>query len=187
MNTPVKTICVFCGSALGSELIFQQTAAHLGKLLAENGITLVYGGAHVGTMGVLADACLQAGGRVIGVMPQRLVDREVAHRGLTELIIVETMHQRKAKMVELSDAFIALPGGFGTYDELFEILTWAQIGVHHKPIGLVNVAEFYTPLLTFLQSGVDKGFVQRRILALLNVTETAAQMVGLLRREPVAV
>ena len=178
----LKTICVFCGSSSGSGETYRHAAAELGALLAQRNLTLVYGGAHVGTMGALADACLAAHGKVIGVMPQRLVDREVAHGGLTELHVVDTMHTRKARMADLADAFIALPGGFGTYDELFEILTWAQIGLHEKPIGLLNIADFYTPLLTFLHGAVAAGFVQQRHFDLLHVAETAADLLDRLAR-----
>lgn len=174
--SPIQTICVFCGSSSGRGDSYRQAAAGVGTLLAQQGITLVYGGAHVGTMGALADACLAAGGKAIGVMPQRLVDREVAHSGLTELHIVDSMHARKAKMADLADAFIALPGGFGTYDELFEILTWSQIGLHQKPTGLLNVADFYAPLMTFLRSSVAAGFVQPRHLEMLHVGATAEEL-----------
>ena len=172
----LNAICVFCGSSSGKGDTFRDAASELGALLARQNRTLVYGGAHVGTMGALADACLRAHGRVIGVMPQRLVDREVAHAGLTELFVVDTMHTRKAKMADLADAFIALPGGFGTYDELFEILTWAQIGMHQKPIGLLNIGGFYTPLLVFLQASVDAGFVQPRHLAMLQVADSPLEL-----------
>jgi uncharacterized protein (TIGR00730 family) len=183
----LSKICVFCGSSSGKGESFRQAAAQVGAILAAKGITLVYGGAHVGTMGALADACLAAQGKVIGVMPQRLVDREVAHAGLTELHVVDSMHTRKALMADLSDAFIALPGGFGTYDELFEILTWAQIGMHGKPVGLLNVGGFYTPLLAFLQNAVDAGFVQPRHLAMLQVAETVEELLGKLAQQQVPV
>lgn len=172
----LKTICVFCGSSSGRGDGFLAAATALGTLLAQRQIRLVYGGAHIGTMGAVAQGCLQAQGQVVGVMPQRLVDREVAHTQLTELHVVDTMHTRKALMADMADAFIALPGGFGTYDELFEILTWAQIGLHQKPIGLLNVAGFYTPLLTFLQGSVDAGFVQPRHMAMLHVADTADEL-----------
>ncbi len=175
---PLKTICVFCGSSLGVGDTYRVAAAELGGLLAREGIALVYGGAHVGTMGALADACLAAQGTVTGVMPQRLVEREVAHGGLTTLHVVDTMHTRKAMMADMADAFIALPGGFGTYDEMFEILTWAQIGMHQKPVGLLNVGGFYTPLLTFLESAVSAGFVQPRHLAMIQVADTAEALLA---------
>ena len=176
----LRAICVFCGSSSGQGDGFRRAAADLGTLLAQQKRALIYGGAHVGTMGVVADACLAAQGKVVGVMPQRLVDREVAHQHLTELHVVDTMHTRKAMMADRADAFIALPGGFGTYDELFEILTWAQIGLHQKPIGLLNVADFYTPLLTFLRGSVEAGFVQPRHFAMLHVADTPAALLQLL-------
>ena len=163
----IRAICVFCGSSAGADPAYMAAASAFGRLLATHDITVIYGGARIGTMGAVADGALAAGGRVVGVMPQRLVDREVAHQGLTELHVVDTMHTRKALMAERADAFVALPGGFGTYDELFEILTWAQIGLHQKPVGVLNVAEFYTPLLTFLRQGVTAGFVQPRHLEML--------------------
>ena len=177
----LRTLCVFCGSSSGRGDTFLRAAESLGAVLAQQEIELVYGGAHIGTMGAVANASLAAGGKVIGVMPQRLVEREVAHGSLTELHVVDTMHTRKAKMADLADAFIALPGGFGTYDELFEILTWAQIGMHQKPIGLLNIADFYTPLLTFLRGSVDAGFVQPRHLAMLHVAETPEALLAKLR------
>jgi hypothetical protein len=152
-------ICVFCGSSRGQGDGYQQAAAGLGRLLAERGIGLVYGGATVGTMGVLANATLEAGGAVYGVIPQALVDREIAHPGLTELHVVRDMHERKAKMAELADGFIALPGGAGTLEELFEVWTWAQLGLHDKPLGLLDVAGFYEPLAAMLDHMVEEGFL----------------------------
>ena len=144
-------------------------ARALGAAIAQSGAGLVYGGASVGVMREIADSALGAGGEVIGVIPRALVEREVAHHGLTELRVVDTMHVRKATMVELSDGFIALPGGFGTLDELFEILTWAQLGMHGKPIGLVNVSGFWDPLVSLVRHMVDEGFVPADQLALLLV------------------
>jgi uncharacterized protein (TIGR00730 family) len=129
-------------------------------MLASEGITLVYGGGHVGLMGILADAVLANGGKVIGVIPRALWDREVGHRSLTELHVVETMHERKAMMASLADAFVALPGGLGTLEEIFEVWTWAQLGIHDKPVGFLDVDGFYAPLLAFLDHGVDAGFVR---------------------------
>src|SRR6516164_2274986 len=146
----LKRICVFCGSSVGDRPIYLQAALELGRAIAERRLGLVYGGGHIGLMGVLADAVLSGGGEVIGVIPQALVDRELAHTGVTELRVVETMHQRKALMADLSDGFLALPGGFGTGDELFEILTWAQLGLHAKPIGVLNVGGYFDPLLAWL-------------------------------------
>src|SRR5438270_7385359 len=146
----MKRVCVFCGSKSGGRPVFADTTRQFGATLAARGYELVFGAGHVGLMGVLADAVLAAGGKALGVIPQSLVDRELAHGSLTELQIVETMHQRKALMADLSDAFVALPGGFGTGDELFEILTWAQLGIHSKPIGLLNVAGYFDPMLAWL-------------------------------------
>ena len=154
-----KRICVFCGSSPGRGDTYRDAAARLGRLLAESGIGVVYGGASVGTMGVVADAALGAGGEVVGVIPQALVDREVAHTGLTDLHVVADMHERKALMAELSDGFIALPGGAGTLEELFEVWTWAQLGLHTKPIGLLDVAGFYEPLAVLLDHMVAEGFL----------------------------
>lgn len=163
----LRNICVYCGSSLGNEPAYQEAAEALGRTLAERGIGLVYGAGNVGLMGVVADAALASGGRVIGVIPEALVRWEVAHDGLTERYVVQTMHERKAKMADLSDAFIALPGGLGTMDELFEALTWTQLGFHHKPCGLLNVAGFYDPLLTFLDSMVERRFLRPEHRALV--------------------
>lgn len=146
----MKSIAVFCGSGHGNNPLFTDTARELGSILAEKQITLIYGGARVGLMGEVANACLHRGGKVIGVIPEFLSQKELLHEGLTEIFITKSMHERKAKMEELADGFIAIPGGFGTLDELFEILTWAQLGLHSKPIGLINTDQFYTPLLAML-------------------------------------
>jgi len=156
----MKRICVFCGSSSGNSAVYAEAARELGRLLAGRGIELVYGGGRVGLMGAVADACLQAGGRVIGVIPQLLVDKEVAHNGLTELRVVQTMHERKALMADLSDAFLALPGGYGTWDELCEVLTWSQIGIQQKASGLLNVNGYYDPLFAMLERAVAEGFVR---------------------------
>ena len=163
----MRRLCVFCGSSPGRRPAFAETARRLGGLLAARGLGLVYGGGHVGLMGVLADAVLGAGGEVIGVIPQALVDKELAYPGLTELRVVATMHQRKALMADPADGFIALPGGFGTADELFEILTWAQLGLHAKPIGVVNVGGYFDALLAWLDHTVGERLVRpehRRLL-----------------------
>ena len=162
-------ICVFCGSSPGATPAFGALAEHLGRLLAAHGIGLVYGGASVGLMGRLADAALGAGGEVIGVIPRALVDMEVAHAGLADLRIVETMHERKALMADLADAFIALPGGIGTLDELTEILTWAQLGLHVKPAGLLNLDGYFDALLAFLDGAVRARFLQPAHRAMLLV------------------
>jgi uncharacterized protein (TIGR00730 family) len=156
----LKRICVFCGSSAGVHAVYAQAAQAVGRLLCRRRIELIYGGGKVGLMGLLADACLAEGGRVIGVIPQALVDREVAHLGLTELRVVSSMHERKAVMAELSDAFIALPGGYGTWEELFEMLTWSQLGIQRKPCGLLNVNGYYDPLLELADKAVSEGFLR---------------------------
>jgi uncharacterized protein (TIGR00730 family) len=156
----LNAVCVFCGSHTGSDPAYADAARILGRTLAERGTTLVYGGGHVGLMGVVADAALGAGGEAIGVMPKALVEREIGHTGLTRLHVVSSMHERKAMMSELSNGFIALPGGNGTLEEFFEVLTWAQLGEHGKPCGLLNVAGYYDPLLAVFDRMVDKEFLK---------------------------
>ena len=153
-------LCGFCGSSVGSNPAYAEAAVTLGSLLARRGIGLVYGGGNVGLMGVIADAALAAGGDVIGVIPKALADREVAHHGVTELRVVDSMHTRKAMMADLSDAFIAMPGGVGTFEEFFEAITWTQLGLHRKACGLLNVAGFYTPLAAFIDQAVSDGFIK---------------------------
>ena len=155
-----KTICVYCGSAVGVRAEYRAVAVELGTAMAEADIRLVYGGAHVGLMGVIADAVLAAGGEVIGIIPQQLADREVAHRGLTELHVVRSMHERKHMMAELADAFVAMPGGYGTLDELCEVLGWAQLAIHEKPIILLDTADYWQPLFAMLDRAVEEGFLQ---------------------------
>jgi uncharacterized protein (TIGR00730 family) len=159
MSMDIKSVCVFCGSRMGARPDYLEGAKALGTELARRGLTLVYGGTSVGLMGAMADAVLAGGGKVVGVLPQVLSDREIAHKGLTELHMVDSMHTRKAMMAQRADAFIAMPGGVGTFEELFEITTWAQLGIHHKPIGLLNVADYYAPLLALMQRAVDEGFI----------------------------
>ena len=156
----IKSLCVFCGSSIGRQLLYADHAAKLARHLLSEKITLVYGGANVGLMGVLADTMLAGGGKVIGVMPKSLVEREVAHTGLTEMHIVEGMQERKALMADLSDAFIALPGAYGTLDELFEVLTWNQLGIINKPIGLLNIDGFFNPMLQMLDHAVAEKFLR---------------------------
>jgi uncharacterized protein (TIGR00730 family) len=156
----MRRICVFCGSSPRAGTVYFEAAGALGRLLAELGHTLVYGGGGIGLMGALADAALAHGGQVIGVIPEALATREVAHRGLTELRVTPSMHARKAMMVDISDAFVALPGGLGTFDELFEILTWAQLGIHDKPIGILNTAGFFEALVGLVDHAVAEGFVR---------------------------
>lgn len=153
-------VCVFCGSSPGRDEIFLHEADRLGRAIARRGLGLVYGGAHVGLMGRVADAALAEGGHVTGVIPQSMVDREIAHTGITDLRVVASMHERKALMEQLSDGFIALPGGMGTLEELCEVLTWGQLGLHTKPCGLLNVRGYYAPLLEFFDSAIDHGFMR---------------------------
>ncbi len=156
----MNKICVYCGSSLGKSPVYAQAARALAEEMAKRGIGLVYGGASVGIMGTIADTVLAAGGEVVGIIPQALVEKEVSHHGLTELKVVASMHERKATMAELSDAFIALPGGLGTLEELFEVLTWAQLGFHQKPCGLLNVGNYYDKLSAFLDHAVEQAFVK---------------------------
>lgn len=157
----MKRICVYCGSSPGRLPEYRQAARDLGHELASRGLGLVYGGASVGVMGAVADAVLEKGGSAIGVIPQALATKEVAHHGLDQLFVVSSMHERKAKMAELSDGFIALPGGWGTIEEIFEMLTWAQLGFHEKPCGLLNAAAYYDPLFSFLEQAIDEQFVKQ--------------------------
>ncbi len=165
----MKRICVFCGSRVGNKPEYAETARALGRALVARGLGLVFGAGHVGLMGVLADAVREAGGETIGVIPRSLVERELAHGSLADLRIVETMHDRKALMAALSDGFIAMPGGFGTLDELFEILTWAQLRFHDKPIGMLNVNGFFDPLLAWIERSIAEDFVKAKNRDLLMV------------------
>ncbi len=165
----LKRVCVYCGSQTGQVAAYREVAQACGRRLARQGIEVVYGGGQVGLMGVVARAALAEGGRVIGVIPERLLAREVACREVTELYVVRTMHERKAQMMALADAFVALPGGIGTLDELFEIWTWRQLGYHAKPVGLLNVAGYYDGLLSFLDRAVAEGFLTPDCRALLMV------------------
>jgi uncharacterized protein (TIGR00730 family) len=167
----VKRVCVFSGSSPGADIAYRAAARDLGLRLAERGVEVVYGGASVGLMRAVADAALEEGGRVIGVIPQSLVDREVAHTGLSELVVVGSMHERKAVMAELSDVFVALPGGVGTLEELFEVYTWNQLGLHAKPLGLFNVRGYFDGLVRFLDHAVDERFVTPEHRAMLLVGE----------------
>ncbi len=156
----ISRLCVFCGSASGANGAYAAVARTFGAILARRKITLVYGGGRVGLMGAIADAALSAGGQVIGVIPRLLARKEIAHDGLTELIQVETMHERKAKMADLADGFVAMPGGMGTFEEFFEILSWAQLGIHAKPCGLLNAARYYDPLISLLDHAVEQQFLK---------------------------
>lgn len=178
----MKSLCVFCGSRSGSLPEFETAARGLGALLAKEKIRLIYGGARVGLMGKLAEGALENGGEVIGVIPKGLMRKEVAHHALNELLIVDSMHARKAKMSELSDGFIALPGGFGTFEEFFEILTWAQLGLHAKPLGILNVRKFYDPLFKFLDHAVATDFVAAEHRAMVLHSETAGELLLNMRR-----
>jgi uncharacterized protein (TIGR00730 family) len=158
----IRSICVFCGASSGRDPRYAAAAAVTGETLARRGLRLVYGGGRLGLMGAVADAALAAGGEVVGVIPRGLVDRELAHPGLTELRIVDALHERKAQMAELSDAFLALPGGFGTLEELAEVLSWAQLDLHAKPIGLLDVDGYFAALEAFLDHAVGEGFIAER-------------------------
>jgi len=163
----IRRICVFCGSSVGSRPVYVAAARELGRTLAERGLGVVFGGGKVGLMGVLADAALAAGGEAIGVIPEALVAREIAHNGLTELRVVHSMHERKTLMADLADAFIALPGGYGTFEEFFEAVTWTQLGIHSKPCGLLNVDGYYDALLALLDRAVSDGFIREANRALI--------------------
>jgi uncharacterized protein (TIGR00730 family) len=173
-------VCVFAGSSAGSQPEYREAAQALGHALGERGIGVVYGGACVGLMGVMADAALAAAGEVIGVIPAALVAKEIAHRGLTDLRVVASMHERKALMAELSDAFIALPGGWGTLEEFFEVLTWGQLGLHHKPCGLLNVRGYFDGLLSFLDHTIEQGFVRREYRSMIAVADSPAALLDTL-------
>jgi uncharacterized protein (TIGR00730 family) len=168
------SLCVYCGSRTGSQAAYERAAGEVGTLIGQLGWQLVYGGGRAGLMGVVADAAITAGASVIGVIPASLMERELGHSGLAELHVVETMHERKRLMAERSDAFLALPGGIGTFEELFEVWTWRQLGYHDKPLGLLNVDRYYDTLLDFIGQTVDKGFVNTSQRALLEV-DTSAQ------------
>lgn len=176
----MKAVAVFCGGSAGVNRVYTQAAEKVGRELAGRGSTLIYGGGHIGLMGVLADAALAAGGEVIGVMPQSLVDREIAHPSLSRLEVVPDMLTRKARMAELADAFIALPGGYGTLDELFEMLTWTQIGVQAKPCGVLNVNGYYDALLAWIDHAVGEGLVRaghrKLLLSESSVTKLLAEL-----------
>ena len=165
----MQRICVFCGSRVGNKPIYQEVAQEVGKLIAKKGLGLVYGAGNIGLMGAVANAALAEGGEVIGVIPKVLVTKEIAHGGLSQLHVVDSMEERKALMAKLSDAFITLPGGYGTLDELFEMLTWSQLGIHNKPSGLLNIDGFYDHLLAMLNYQVENGFLASKYLQLLLV------------------
>ena len=168
----LSSVCVFCGSNGGADPAYLAAAEAVGAGLAQRGIRVVYGGGRVGLMGALADSARAAGGEVVGVMPQALVDREIGHTGIDDLRVVDTMHERKALMVELSDAFVALPGGIGTLEELFEVYTWAQLGIHAKPLALLDVAGYYEPLAAFLDHAVAQRFLRAETRGMLAVADS---------------
>ena len=174
----IRSVCVFCGSGKGTRPEYVEDARAFGTLLAQSGITLIYGGGKLGLMGTVADAALQAGGRVVGVIPKLLLDREVGHGGLHDLHIVDDMHQRKKLMADLSDAFVTLPGGAGTLEELFEVYTWAQLGYHAKPLALLNTANYFTPLVALLQHAASEGFLRPAYLDLLELCATPQELLA---------
>ena len=180
----LRRICVYCGSTTGTRPTFAMAAAGLGQLLAREGVGIVYGGASVGLMGIVADAALAAGGEVIGVLPDKLFEREVAHAGLTELHLVSSMHERKALMSELADAFVALPGGYGTIEEVVEAVTWTQLGIHSKPVGLLDVDGYFEHLVAFLDRGVADGLLRPESRELLLCDDDPARLLERLRSEP---
>ncbi|HYG02315.1 MAG TPA: TIGR00730 family Rossman fold protein [Chryseosolibacter sp.] len=171
-------ICVFCGSATGATSIYRQAATDLGKALAEHSFTLIYGGGNVGLMGIVADAVMKHGGKVIGVIPDFLLKREVGHRGITELIIVDSMHERKKKMADLANGFIALPGGWGTLEELAEVLTWRQLRLIHNPVAILNVNSFYDALLAQMKHMTQEGFLQPGLLDVVRVETTVEKLIS---------
>lgn len=160
-------LCIFCGSSVGARASYTEAAQRLGTIMVERGVGLVYGGGNVGLMGVIADTVMAAGGTAIGVMPRNLIAREIGHAGITELRVVDTMHQRKALMADLSSGFIALPGGYGTFDEFFEVVTWTQLGLHRKGCGLLNIDGYYDPFIAMLDRAVAEGFIRLENRALV--------------------
>ena len=178
----MRSVCVFCGASSGHDPAYALATRRFGEVLAQRGIELVWGAGNVGLMGVLADAVLSHGGRAVGVIPDFMVERELAHTAASEILIVDSMHARKAAMAERADAFVALPGGFGTLDELFEILTWAQLHTHSKPIGLLNVQGFFDPLLAMVRHMSREGFITARHLALLHEDVHADSLLDAMRR-----
>lgn len=172
----LKNIAVYCASSTGNDPVYMREANWLGKVLGRRNKSLVYGGAHVGLMGAVADGVLSEGGKVFGVIPEFLKKKELEHKFLTQSFVVNTMHERKAKMEELADGIIALPGGFGTMEELFEMVTWAQLALHRKPIGLLNIGGFYDPMMVFVKQMIDKGFVKKEYESLLIIESDAESL-----------
>jgi uncharacterized protein (TIGR00730 family) len=183
MSEPAFSICVYCGSRAGDDEAFTASAKQVGEWIARNGGQLVYGGGRNGLMGTVADATLAAGGRVVGIIPRALMEKEWSHTGCTELHIVETMHERKQMMAERADAFLALPGGIGTFEEFYEVWTWRQLGYHNKPIGLLNVDGYYDGLLAFMHNTVDKGFVSDWQMDLIHQSADLEKLLPMLVQE----
>ncbi|WP_087645676.1 LOG family protein [Caballeronia choica] len=178
----MKAVCVYCGSSNGAKPVYAEAAKAFGRALVEADMSLVYGGGRVGLMGLIADEVLACGGRAVGVIPELLLNKEVGHTDLTELHVVPDMHERKKKMADLSDAFVAMPGGVGTFEELFEVYTWAQLGYHRKPVALLDVDGYYDPLLAMLRHTVEEGFMRAAYLDMLQVAGDPAAMIALLQR-----
>ncbi|HEX7046212.1 MAG TPA: TIGR00730 family Rossman fold protein [Gammaproteobacteria bacterium] len=176
MNDGIQNLCVFCGSSRGEDSRYANAAREMGRLMVERGYGLVYGGGRVGLMGEIASAVLEAGGEAVGVIPEALLKREVGHGALTRLEVVDSMHERKARMAELADGFIAMPGGFGTFEEWFEIITWAQLGIHDKPCVLLNVAGYFDPLLALIERAVNEKFIRTEHRKLFAVAEAPAKV-----------
>lgn len=176
----MKSVCVFCGSGEGIREDYARAARELGRTMVSRGLRLVFGGGQVGLMGVVADATMEAGGEAVGVMPQGLLEKEIGHQSLTDLKVVGTMHERKALMADMSDAFVGLPGGYGTFEELLEVLTWSQLGLHEKPCGLLNVAGFYEPLLALFDHAAAEGFIRGEHRALALIEEDPQKLLDLL-------
>lgn len=180
----LSSVAVFCGSSLGNDPAYAEAARHVGRTLAGRGIDVVYGGGHVGLMGLVADAALEAGGRVVGVIPRALDDRELAHTGVSELHVVETMHERKAMMADLSDAFIALPGGAGTLEEVAEQWTWAQLTIHAKPSGFLDVLGFWEPMRTLFERMVASGFVRAEQAGIISFSDDVEVLLARFEEQP---
>jgi uncharacterized protein (TIGR00730 family) len=178
----MKSVCVYCGSSSGARPLYVEAARAFGRALVEHDLALIYGGGKVGLMGTIADTVMEAGGRAIGVIPELLVSKEIGHKGLTELHVVPDMHHRKKMMADLSDAFVAMPGGVGTLEELFEAYTWAQLGYHQKPVAVLNIDGFYDPLIAMLKHTVQEGFMRESYLDVLQFDSNPAELIGKLQR-----
>ncbi|WP_213778979.1 TIGR00730 family Rossman fold protein [Caballeronia sp. dw_276] len=177
----MKAVCVYCGSSYGARPVYAEAAKAFGRALVQADLALIYGGGSVGLMGTIADEVLAHGGRAIGVIPELLMNKEVGHKGLTELHVVPDMHQRKKKMADLSDAFVSMPGGVGTFEELFEVYTWAQLRYHEKPVALLNIDNYYDPLLAMLKHTVEEGFMRAPFLDMLQVESDPVKLIGALK------